>query len=399
MGQVVNLPQPGEIQGHLVPSTGVDTTPPTVRVVFPNSGQTLTANRATNVTWTAEDASGIAAISIYVSLNNGTSFQPIALGLPNTGSYSWFPANRPADNTARLRIVAIDNAGNTNQDQSDATFSIVSPPGGRVPTTLRDFDMPGTQPFEGGPPLDPPSGCASCHGNYNSAVEPYFNWRGSMMAHASRDLLFQANMTIANQDAPDSGDLCLRCHLPRGWLCGRSVPTDGAAMLPADNIGVTCDLCHRMVDPVYKAGTSPANDSNILAALSFRDTNSGNGMFVVDPSSFQRGPVQRSRHAAHLPRLAVPSLGGYLRHVPRCEQSGIPEGRAGQLRRQCFQHARRKFLAALHGSGGAHLQRMARQQLQYCRRCLRAPVRRQQTRRDGFHLPGLPHARGFGPGL
>ena len=101
-----------------------------------------------------------------------------------------------------------------------------------------------------------------------------------MMAHASRDPLFEANMVIANQDAPESGDLCLRCHFPRGWLSGRSVPTDGSRMQPADRIGVACDLCHRMVDPVYVPGISPPADSNILAALTFPGTNYGSGMYV-----------------------------------------------------------------------------------------------------------------------
>jgi hypothetical protein len=289
VGLVLNV-NISDLQTNLVPSTGVDITSPAVAVTFPNGGQTLVGNRATNVTWTASDASGIASISIYLSLNNGATYDPVALGLPNTGAYSWVPANRPATNTVRIRVVATDNASNSAQDQSDVPLSIWPPPSGRVPTTLRDFDMPGTQPFGGGPALDPPSGCANCHGNYNAAVEPYFNWAGSMMSHAARDPLFEANMAIANQDAPDSGDLCLRCHLPRGWLSGRSVPTDGKGMLAADRMGVACDLCHRMVDPVYTAGASPTNDLGVLALLTFADTNAGNGMFVVDPYSFQRGP-------------------------------------------------------------------------------------------------------------
>ena len=206
VGNVLNV-TPSQIQTNLVPSTGVDNTPPPVTVTFPNGGQTLVGNRATNVTWTATDASGIASIGIYVSLNNGATYDPVALGLPHTGSFTWFPANRPATNSVRVRVVAMDNASNRGQDQSDAALTIVPPPGGRVPTTLRDFDMPGTQPFGGGPELDDPDGCANCHGNYNAAVEPYANWQGSMMSHAARDLLFEANMAIANQDAPDSGDL------------------------------------------------------------------------------------------------------------------------------------------------------------------------------------------------
>jgi hypothetical protein len=277
------------IQDHLTPTTGADTTPPTVTVITPNGGQTLTANASTTVQWTATDAGGIALIRIFLSLDSGATFSIIASGVPNTGSHTWFPANRPTTD-AIIRVEATDNSFNTAHDDSNAVFTIVSPAGGRVPTTLRDFDMPGTQPFEAGT-LNNPSNCASCHGGYDEAVEPYFNWQGSMMAEASLDPLFKANMAIANQDAPDSGDLCLRCHLSAGWIQGRSVPTDGSAMLPADEIGVACDLCHRMLDPIYDPGISPLEDFDILMALIFPTSEFGLGMFTVDPAGgARRGP-------------------------------------------------------------------------------------------------------------
>ena len=197
-------------------------------------------------------------------------------------------ANRPTTE-AWFRVIATDNAFNVGQDDSDAVFTVESPPGGLAPTTLRDFDMPGTQPFESGI-LNPPEACAACHGGYDEAVEPYFNWQGSMMAQASLDLLFEANMAIANQDAPDSGDLCLRCHLPRGWLQGRSVPTDGSQMLVTDESGVACDFCHRLVDPFYEPGVNPAEDEAILAALSFPASDFGTGTATIDPTGARRGP-------------------------------------------------------------------------------------------------------------
>jgi hypothetical protein len=279
-----------DIQDHLTPSTGADTTPPTVTVLAPNGAENLTANTATIIQWTAADAdSGVASINISLSLDNGATFDPIAVGLPNTGSHLWYPANRPTAD-AIIRVEATDNSFNAAHDDSNAVFAIVSPEGGLVPTTLRDFDMPGTQPFEAGT-LNNPSNCATCHGGYDPAVEPYFNWQGSMMAQASLDPLFKANMVIANQDAPDSGDICLRCHLSAGWLQGRSVPTDGSAMLVADEIGVACDLCHRMVDPIYEAGVSPLEDFDILEVLKFPTTNFALGMFTVDPAGgARRGP-------------------------------------------------------------------------------------------------------------
>ena len=278
-----------EIQSHLVPSTGSDITPPDVTVIVPDGGETLVANSGTTVQWIAGDAGGIAAIDLYVSLDNSATFKPVAMGLNgSTTTHTWYPANRPTTE-AVFRVVATDNAFNEGQDDSDAVFTIESPPGGIVPSTLRDFDQPGSQPFEAGT-LNPPEACAPCHGNYDNNVEPYYNWQGSMMAQASRDLLFEANMAIANQDAPDSGDLCLRCHLPRGWLQGRSIPTDGSQMLSTDESGVSCDFCHRLVDPIYNPPSSPIEDDAILAALSFPGTDFGNGMAVIDPTGGRRGP-------------------------------------------------------------------------------------------------------------
>jgi hypothetical protein len=279
------------LQNFLTPSTATDKTAPVVQVLSPNGGQTLVANRFTNVTWTATDTSPIASVNVYVSLDNGATYRQIGREV-GTSPFAWVPADRPTAQ-ARIKVVATDAFGNSGFDVSDAVFAIVSGPFTNVhgvASTLRDFDMPGTQPFEHGAEFASSASCASCHGGYDAAVEPYSNWQGSMMANASRDLLFQANMAIANQDAANSGDLCLRCHLPRGWLGGRSVPTDGSRMQPADADGVSCALCHSMVNPVYTPGVSPTNDIAVLAGVSFPGTEYGNGMFVVDATGLRRGP-------------------------------------------------------------------------------------------------------------
>lgn len=280
-----------DIQDHLVPMTASDTTPPTVTVLFPNGGEILTANSAINVQWTAIDASGIARVDILLSEDDGGKFRILAQKLTQsgtTGQATIFIPNRPTS-LGRIRIEAADNASNLGDDQSDSAFEVQSPPGGIVPTTLRDFDLPGTQPFNA-TPLNSPENCSTCHGGYDAAVEPHFNWQGSMMAHASRDLLFEACMTIANQDAPDSGDVCIRCHTSSAWLDGRSVPTTGTAVMPTDMFGVSCDLCHRMVDPIADP-SNPPDDTAVLAALRDVPLEFANGMVVVDPDeSRRRGP-------------------------------------------------------------------------------------------------------------
>ena len=283
-----------EIEDNLAPTSGgPDTTPPTVAVTSPNGGETVVGNtNTTSLSWMATDASGVAGVNIYLSLDNGGTYTPIALNLPNTGSFDWYAANRPTSN-ALVKVEAIDNAFNQTNDTSDAVFYIVPPTGGL--TTLRDFDLPGSQPLvDSGLPQELPSNCASCHGGYSEEHEPYRNWMGSMMAQAALDPIFKANMSIANQDAPDSGDLCLRCHNSRGWLDGRSVPTDGHQMTPEDQAGVSCDLCHRLVDPVYQAGISPIEDDAILNSLENVPQHPGNGMYVFDPNDHRRGPFNDS---------------------------------------------------------------------------------------------------------
>jgi hypothetical protein len=58
-----------------------------------------------------------------------------------------------------------------------------------------EIQQPGTQPGEV-ENLETPDKCDNCHGGYNATVEPAFNWRGSMMANASRDPIFWATLAI-----------------------------------------------------------------------------------------------------------------------------------------------------------------------------------------------------------
>ncbi len=169
-----------------------------------------------------------------------------------------------------------------------------------VPSTLNDFFLPGSQPNQSGQ-LETPDKCDNCHGGYNKAVEPAFNWRGSMMSQAARDPFFYACLAVANQDAPQSGDLCIRCHSPAGWLEGRSVPTDGSALNNNDRQGVQCDFCHKLVkptqlginpypsDPAYTSGTYP-QDQSYLSILNPIPSHSANGMYIADANNAKRGP-------------------------------------------------------------------------------------------------------------
>jgi hypothetical protein len=126
-----------------------------------------------------------------------------------------------------------------------------------VPT---DVQIPGTQPSptDTVPTINPVGNCG-CH-DFNPVAGqspesvPVFGWDGGMMANAGRDPLFWATVAVAEQDfLPGTGgvgDLCLHCHSVKGWLEGRSVPTDGSGMNPgSDAEGIMCEFCHLVTNP------------------------------------------------------------------------------------------------------------------------------------------------------
>ncbi|MFT7668553.1 MAG: hypothetical protein ACI8X5_001247 [Planctomycetota bacterium] len=170
--------------------------------------------------------------------------------------------------------------------------------GTQVQTTLEDWKMPGTQELTLNVDLASGDTCSSCHGFYDDAIEPYSNWAASMMGQATRDPMWFAAMSIANQDAAFVGDLCLRCHTPNGWLHGKSVPTDGSALdvFNGDEDGVGCHFCHRTVDPIADPA-NPADDTAILAGLTTAiPTNPHSGQYIVDPDDNRRGPFVLSQN-------------------------------------------------------------------------------------------------------
>lgn len=135
----------------------------------------------------------------------------------------------------------------------------------------RNVFMPGSQ--QGSVNLESQGRCDNCHGGYDQAVEPAFNQYGSMMAQAARDPLWLACLTVGAQDSiwavgnPNATDICIRCHTPPGWLGGRSDPTNTSALTGIDFEGVSCDTCHRMVDPLAQLGQPEVPAETVPAAI------------------------------------------------------------------------------------------------------------------------------------
>jgi|GEM_PF-464919 len=176
----------------------------------------------------------------------------------------------------------------------DVTVSASVLPPTSVPTEVQ---MPGTQPGEVAS-LEEATNCSLCHQGYSPGApmdEPSHGWGGSMMSHASRDPIFWAAMAVAEQDFGGSGDLCLRCHLPGGWLAGRSEPTDGSAMLESDADGVRCDLCHKLTNP---DGSEFVGVQNVPYLANDEGAPStgyyGSGQFVISGQSEKLGPYSNA---------------------------------------------------------------------------------------------------------
>lgn len=159
----------------------------------------------------------------------------------------------------------------------------------QLQTTKRDFLLPGTQPHTLIDEIPSPESCRTCH-----SQPIYGAWRGSMMSQAGRDPIFWAALHVANNDAANAGEFCLRCHVPKGWLEGRSDPADGSAFTPLDiGAGVACEVCHRMVDPVPGANDQTTQiDIAIRSALTVTLPADfvTSAMMIVDPQDNRRGP-------------------------------------------------------------------------------------------------------------
>lgn len=144
--------------------------------------------------------------------------------------------------------------------------------------------LPGTQPLDITQVIASPATCVACHGDY-ADYSPYDTWGGSMMSFAAIDPLFLALNAISNKDLEgvvEVGDYCLRCHTPAAWLEGRSEPVDGSNLTEEDlEIGVSCDFCHRMVDPLTDEGRELSRPDTTVHA---------NAQYVVTPVYERRGP-------------------------------------------------------------------------------------------------------------
>jgi|GEM_PF-2515206 len=90
-----------------------------ISVVAPNGGGRYLAGRHTGITYTTSGV--IPAVDIAYSTDDGVSWNPIASGVSNTGSYDWVV---PDANSGDCLVKVSSSYNSTIADASDSTFSI-----------------------------------------------------------------------------------------------------------------------------------------------------------------------------------------------------------------------------------------------------------------------------------
>ena len=98
---------------------------PTVSVDYPNGGEALATGSTIDINWTAGPNWALTTnpITIRYSSDEGATWQLVASGLTNTGSYSWNVPNEPTAQ-GRISVEAENILGAVGTDMSDDDFTI-----------------------------------------------------------------------------------------------------------------------------------------------------------------------------------------------------------------------------------------------------------------------------------
>ena len=111
----------------LVKNFAPDKMPPIVKVTNPQSGNTFKVADKIRIDWQTTDNSPITRHNIDLSTDGGRSFSIVAEGLAgNAQNFILTIPNTPSTD-ARIRVTAIDQAGNSGFGLSEGNFNIITP--------------------------------------------------------------------------------------------------------------------------------------------------------------------------------------------------------------------------------------------------------------------------------
>ncbi|HET9251679.1 MAG TPA: LamG-like jellyroll fold domain-containing protein [Candidatus Eisenbacteria bacterium] len=117
---------------------------PTVSVLAPNGGETLTIGGVTQIEWNATDAEGVESVDVLLSRSGPAGPFEVLGTAPNTGRFTW-AVSHPGTQNAFVQVVAHNPAGASPSlsafDRSDAAFTIPDVVTGIDEEAVTEFSM------------------------------------------------------------------------------------------------------------------------------------------------------------------------------------------------------------------------------------------------------------------
>jgi beta-lactamase superfamily II metal-dependent hydrolase len=111
---------------HTIAASFADVVAPLVTLTSPNGGESWEAASVHSVTWDASDNVAVDSVTVEYSVTSAHGpWLTVARGLANTGTADWSLPSTAAD-SAWVRVLAWDAAGNVGSDVSASALSIVS---------------------------------------------------------------------------------------------------------------------------------------------------------------------------------------------------------------------------------------------------------------------------------
>jgi hypothetical protein len=125
---------------------------PTIDLVSPNGGEYWASGSKQNILWTAKGF-GVDTIDLEISRDGGTTWQPIASNLPNTGSYQWLIETYPKTSANCLVKATIKGPAKRplGQDTSRSFFTMAA---SAVNTSIAVINPVGGMKFNSGDSID-----------------------------------------------------------------------------------------------------------------------------------------------------------------------------------------------------------------------------------------------------
>ncbi|MDP7009043.1 MAG: agmatine deiminase family protein [Phycisphaerales bacterium] len=96
---------------------------PTAHLQTPTGGQLFQAGQQVPVSWITDDDVSVTGVSLDLSTDGGTTWQPIASGLTNIGTYLWVVPDL-ATHEGKIRVTAFDTEGNAGENAGAGLFII-----------------------------------------------------------------------------------------------------------------------------------------------------------------------------------------------------------------------------------------------------------------------------------